>query len=234
MSILELAQVEWSVPKGSDTQWLGRKRCERESIARSFITKSVYGYPTTRALVEALETTPSLRRICGFGKVSDIPSESTFSRAVAEFAQSGLCDNVHEALVKRSLKSELIGHISRDSTAIEGREKPVKKLSKQKPPRRKRGRRAKGEGSEPKEVKRLERQVHQSAQEALRELPVVCDLGVKKNSKGYKVKWIGYKLHADVNDYGLPVSVAVTSASLHDSQVAIPLMKMSSSRVSYC
>jgi len=234
VSILELAQVERCVPKSSDTQWLGRKLCERESIARSFITKSVYGYPTTRALIEALETTPSLRRICGFGKVSDIPSESTFSRAFGEFAKSGLCDNVHEALVERSLKSELIGHISRDSTAIEGREKPAKKLPKQKPPRRKTGRRAKGEQPEPKEEKRLKRQVHQSAQEALGELPAVCDVGVKKNSKGYKVKWIGYKLHADVNDCGLPVSVAMTSASLHDSQVAIPLMKMTSSRVPYC
>ena len=160
--------------------------------------------------------------------------ESTFPRAFGEFAKRGLCDNVQEALVERSLKSELIGHISRDSTAIEGREKPAKKLPKQKPPRRKRGRRAKGEQPEPKEEKRLKRQVHQSAQEALGELPAVCDVGVKKNSKGYKVKWIGYKLHADVNDCGLPVSVAMTSASLHDSQVAIPLMKMASSSVPYC
>ena len=66
------------------------------------------------------------------------------------------------------------------------------------------------------------------------ELPAVCDVGVKKNSKGYKVKWTGYKLHADVNDCGLPVSVAMIFASLHDSQVAIPLMKMTSSRVPYC
>ena len=79
----------------------------------------------------------------------------------------------------------------------------------------------------------MKRQVHQLAQEALRELPVVCDVGVKKNSKGYKVKWTGYKLHADVNDSGLPISVAMISASLH-SQAAIPLMKMTSSRVPYC
>ena len=59
--------------------------------------------------------------------------ESTFPRAFGEFAKRGLCDNVQEALVERSLKSELIGHISRDSTAIEGREKPAKKLSKTSP-----------------------------------------------------------------------------------------------------
>ena len=56
------------------------------------------------------------------------------------------------------------------------------------------------------------------------------DVGTKKNSKGYKQTWIGYKLHADVNDCGLPISVALTAASLPDSQVAIPLMQMTSER----
>ncbi|MGC8602649.1 MAG: IS5/IS1182 family transposase, partial [Desulfomonilaceae bacterium] len=97
---------------------------------------------------------------------------------------SGLGERVHEALVERSLKTQLVGHISRDSTAIEGREKPVKKPPKQKPSPKKRGRRPKGEHSEPKEVKRLERQVHQSAEQALDELPVVCDVGTKKNATG--------------------------------------------------
>ncbi len=129
---MELVQVKGFVPKSSDTQCFGRKLCDRESIARSFVAKSVYGYPFTSALIEALKTTPSLRRICGFKKVSDIPSESTFSRAFGKFANSGLGERVHEALVERSLKMELVGHISRDSTAIEGREKPVKKSSKQK------------------------------------------------------------------------------------------------------
>ncbi len=152
ISILELVQVERFVPKSSDTQWLGRKLCERESIARSFVAKCVYGYPYTRSLIEALKTSRSLRRICGFDWVSDIPCEATFSRAFGEFADSGLGERVHEALVERSLKTELVGHISRDSTAIEGREKPVKKSSKQKPSPRKRVRRANGAQSEPKEV----------------------------------------------------------------------------------
>ena len=40
-------------------------------------------------------------------------------------------------------------------------------------------------------------------------------------------------MHADVSDCCLPISVAVTAASLHDSQVAVPLMKMTSQRVDY-
>ncbi|MCL4502625.1 MAG: transposase [Deltaproteobacteria bacterium] len=51
--------------------------------------------------------------------------------------------------------------------------------------------------------------------------------------KGYEETWRGYKLHADVNDCGLPISVALTAASLHDSQAAIPLMKLTSERVDY-
>jgi hypothetical protein len=233
LSILELIQIEKYVPWSARNQWMGRKLSERESIARSFVAKAVYGYPFTRSLIEALKTTPTLRRICGFEGVSDIPSESTFSRAFAEFAKSGLGERVHDALVENCLKAELIGHISRDSTAIEGREKPIKKAPKAKPAPRKKGRPAKGEQREPKEPKRLERQREQSAQEALQELPIYCDVGAKKNSKGFKETWIGYKLHADVNDCGLPISVALTAASVHDSQVAIPLMKMSSTKVDY-
>jgi len=86
---------------------------------------------------------------------------------------------------------------------------------------------------EPQPETRLQRQAGQAAAEALAELPVHCDVGTKKNSKGYRETWIGYKLHADVSDCCLPISAALTAASLHDSQVAIPLMKLSSARVDY-
>ncbi len=52
-----------------------------------------------------------------------------------------------------------------------------------------------------------------------------------KDSKGYRTTWVGYKLHIDCTDGDIPVSVILTSASLHDSQVAIPLAQMSSERV---
>jgi hypothetical protein len=67
----------------------------------------------------------------------------------------------------------------------------------------------------------------------LADLPTACDLGCKKNSKGYKETWTGYKLHIDVACGQIPVSCVLTSASVHDSQVAIPLMTMTSARVSY-
>jgi hypothetical protein len=233
VSILEIVRVEKHVLHKASNQWMGRKLREREAIARGFVAKAVYNHPFTRTILEALKTAPTLRKICGFERVSDIPSEATFSRAFAEFAKLGLGERVHAALVEECLKSELVGHISRDSTAIEGREKPAKKAVKEKPAARKRGRPKRGEVHVPKEEKRLQRQCAQTATEALEKLPTVCDVGTKKNSKGYKESWIGYKLHADVNDCCLPISVALTSASVHDSQVAIPLMKMSSARVDY-
>ena len=65
----------------------------------------------------------------------------------------------------------------------------------------------------------------------LDELPKVCDVGSKKNSKGHKETWIGYKLHLDVADGSIPISAILTSASTHDSQAALPLAKMSEKRV---
>ena len=57
--------------------------------------------------------------------------------------------------------------------------------------------------------------------------------GDQEELQGYKESWRGFKLHADVSDCCLPISVALTAASLHDSQVAIPLMKLTSDRVDY-
>jgi len=65
----------------------------------------------------------------------------------------------------------------------------------------------------------------------LRDLSSQCDVGTKKNSKGYKESWTGYKLHIDCIDGDIPVSTILTSASLHDSQAAIPLAQMSAERV---
>ena len=37
-----------------------------------------------------------------------------------------------------------------------------------------------------------------SLPEMLDDLPTDCAVGTKKNSKGYKSTWVGYKLHIDV------------------------------------
>ena len=96
---------------------------------------------------------------------------------------------------------------------------------------KKRGRPKKGE-ERPKELTRLEKQsAGMSLPNMLEDLPKACDVGTKKNSQGYKSSWIGYKLHIDVADGGIPISCILTSASSHDSQSAIPLATITSQRV---
>ncbi|MGH9564233.1 MAG: transposase [Terracidiphilus sp.] len=68
----------------------------------------------------------------------------------------------------------------------------------------------------------------------LEELPRQCSIGVKTSSKGHRQYWRGYKLHLDVGDGQIPISAVLTGASVHDSQVAIPLAAMSAARVQYC
>lgn len=233
IKILELVQIEKHVPVRASRQWLGRPIKEREAIARAFVAKAVLRYQHTRSLRHALLSTPNLRVICGFNQRKDVPSEATFSRAFGEYAKAGLGMIVHDGLVKEHLGEELIGHVSRDSTAIMGREKPARKIKAPKVAK-KRGRPAKGEIRPPAEPKRLDVQRTQTAQEAMAQLPKVCDRGVKKNAKGYTQAWNGYKLHLDVNDCGFPLSAVLTSASVHDSQVAIPLMKLTAGKVTSC
>ena len=87
-------------------------------LMHAFIAKSVYQFPTTASLIEALGSRPRLRRLCGWESTGDIPSEPTFSRAFAAFAARELPQQVHEQMVKTHAGPKLAGHISRDSTAI--------------------------------------------------------------------------------------------------------------------
>lgn len=68
--------------------------------------------------------------------------------------------------------------------------------------------------------------------EQLADLPSGCDHGFKTNAKGISTGWIGYKLHIDTAQGGVPVTCVLTSASVHDSAVALPLESMTVARIS--
>jgi hypothetical protein len=213
----------------------GRPPKERAAVARAFVAKAIYNMPTTRSLLDRLACDNKLRRLCGWEQKGEIPSESTFSRAFAEFSESQLPACVHQAVIRESLGEDIVGHISRDSTEIEAREKPAKGVmtetqSGEVRARRKPGRPKKGEESV-KEPTRLERQQTMTLEEMLADLPHQCDIGTKKNSKGFKESWTGFKFHLDAADSQIPVSCILTSASTHDSQVALPLAAMTSQRI---
>ncbi len=236
VTVLDLVRPEAFISHAHGA--VGRPKKDRAALARCFLAKAVFNISETEVLVERLKLDKALRRLCGWSRVGAVPSDSTFSRAFAEFAASQLPTRLHEALIQAthqaSGSARLIGHISRDATAIEAREQTLRKKPEPPRPKRKRGRPKKGE--EPpkpplRERRRLERQGEMSLAEMLADLPRACTPGVKQNAKGYRTHWVGYKLHLDVADGDIPISAIVTSASLHDSQAAIPLATMTAARV---
>ncbi len=196
---------------------------DRLALYKAFIAKAVWNFPTTRIMLDAVCHNPTLRRLCGWETLGDIPSESTFSRAFADFSRDELPQIIHAAMLKVRCADKLVGHISRDATAIHAREKaaPKKNLPAAQP------------DSAPvvPEPSRLQCQLEHTCIENLADLPRACDWGVKKDSNGKRQAWRGYKLHLDVADGDVPISWIVTSASMHDSQAAIPLAQMSAARV---
>jgi hypothetical protein len=269
----------------ADSQFLGRKRSDRLTLAHCFVAKCILNIATTKALIERLHIDASLRRIVGYESRKDVPNESTFSRAFNEFSNIEIFQNAHAAIIKEYLGDVLLDNVSRDSTAIEGREKPdeermkqlkvekaekkkkeaeKKKLAEEKKKlaaekKEKRGKKL-GRSRKKSEIEAevpteasvespaevpvkdpekgvekapnvIEEQRHRSLKENLENLPTVCDVGAKSNAQGFKNSWIGYKLHFDTTSFGVPISAILTSASVHDSQVAIPLTQMSKIRV---
>lgn len=255
-------------------QWLSARRAstgrpakDRTALATAFMAKAVLNLPTTRDLISRLRVDAALRRFCGWYSADGLPHESKFSRAFAEFAVGELPQQLHAAVIAATQSERIIGHITRDSTAIAARERVSETVRREKKARQaeagksKRARakrrqaakqaktqakrqttaktkakrkhpkgafaKAKATGRGP----RVQRQRLQPLDQMLKDLPRNCDWGAKTNSQGNPDYWRGYKLHLDVADGQIPISAVLTSASVHDSQVAIPLMTISSKRV---
>ena len=224
---LEIVRIEEGI---SDENWFGRPTSSRKALGRAFVAKAVSNAPTTSDFRNRILADPILRRMCGWEERDQVPSESTFSRAFREFAQKNVPAQRHKALINRTLSDHLFGHISQDSTEIVAREKPVKKPKSESKTKKKRGRPHKGEERLP-DPTRIERQLTMSVEAMVAELPTACDRGTKVNSKGYLESWNGFKFHADSGDGQIPITCLLTSASVHDSQVSIPLTAMTYQRV---
>jgi hypothetical protein len=253
--------LEWvRIEEFTESTWcgVGRPPHERAWLANAFVAKTVLGLPTTVGLIDRLTIDRALRRICGFPLCKKLPSEATFSRAFEEFAEGRLAAHVHEALIKAHLGDELIGHISRDGTAIEARERPAHTQSAAVTPApttqptllpadeaaaqssaaatpvapvRRRGRPRRDAVRQAAPASPIQRQRQQTLAQILKNIPAACDRGTKCNAQGYKVSWNGYKLHLDTADCGVPIAALLSSASMHDSLAAIPLSLISAQRV---
>ncbi len=230
IKILDFAQIENNITVVKITN----TPKDREEMARSFIAKSVYNMQTTRDLIDRLKIDRTLRVLCGWRYAKDIPSETKFSRVFNELSEQRIAEKTHEQFVKEYLSDTLFMYNAGDATAIPLREKPVKKDKVETKPKRKPGRPKKGEKVEPKTPSILQQQQEMtSTEEMFSLLSTKCSVGVKKNAKGYKETWRGGKLHISAIDGDIPVTAIYTGASVHDSSVALLLIKETSRKVSY-
>lgn len=229
MKILDFAEIENHI---SHIQITNLPK-DRIQMARAFVAKQVYNFQTTRALIERLAIDKNLRLLCGWRYDKEIPSESKFSRVFGEFSQLHIAEKAHDAFIKNYLSDTLFFYNSTDSTAIELREKPAKKEKVEKV-KKKRGRPKKGEVRASKAPTILQQQQAMTTkEEMLSIISTECDVGIKQNAQGNRYKWIGGKLHLSVLDGDIPVTAIYSSASVHDSSMALPMIKERSNKISY-
>jgi len=232
IKILDFAEIERFVA----TVQITNPPKDREEMARAFVAKQVYNFQTTRELIDRLKIDRTLRLLCGWRHRNKIPSESKFSRVFKEFSQECIATKAHDVFIEKYLSKTLFFYSSIDSTAIELREKSVMygKSKKEIKPKRRQGRPKKGEEGPPKKPSILQQQEKMTeADEMLSLIGTECNTSIKQNSKGNRHKWTGGKLHLSVVDGDIPITALYSSASVHDSSLALPLIKESSQKVTY-
>ena len=85
VATLELARIEEFVP-APIRGFRGKPERDRRPFARAYIAKAVLGLSQTKDLLETLRLSESLRRICGWEPNTPLPSEASFCRVFAAFA----------------------------------------------------------------------------------------------------------------------------------------------------
>jgi len=230
IKILDFAEIEQFI---YDTHTTNIPK-DRVQIARAFIAKSVYNLQTTRDLIDRLHIDRTLRVLCGWRYKTNIPSESTFSRAFKEFSEINLAAKTNNKFISEYLGNIVFFYNASDATKIELREKAAKKAKEEPKVKQKRGRPKKGETREPIKPKILNQQKEmQTTEEMLSLVSTECGVGVKQNSKGNREVWIGGKLHISVVDGDIPITAIYSGANVHDSSVALPLIQETTKKVNY-
>lgn len=151
-----------------------------------------------------------------------------------ELSDTQIAQKTHEKFVKKYLRDKTFFYNATDATKIPLRQKPIKVKKKEKPKAKKRGRPKKGETREPIKPTIINQQKQmQTVEEMLTLVSTECGVGVKQSSKGNREVWIGGKLHISAVDGDIPITAFYSAANVHDSSVALPLMKETSKRVHY-
>jgi len=227
--VLALAQLHRFIHK----QWRGRPSEDRRALIAAFLAKSIHNLATTPQLIDRLKVDPQLREICGWLNAKAIPSESTVSRAFADFARRKLPERIHEGLIRLTQQDRIVGHIARDSTAIEARERFPETKQQKRDKKRKKAHKKPLPKQKAKQSSITAKQRKMSLSDMMKGRSRDCAIGTKQNSKGHTNYWRGYKLHLDTADGQIPITAILTGANVHDAKVAIPLMTLTSERVHY-
>ena len=219
ITVLEFVRVEQHLPGGRN--WRGRPlQAPGGTGWDAFIAKAVFQIDTTRALRERLTNDPALRRLCGWESIRAITQRGDVSRAFAGFAEGALPSRLHEALIKNTMQDQLVRSrchaMPRRSRGAKSRRPSQSSRLK---PKRKRGRSTQGlrNGLPRSDGCNVSRQ--STLPEMLDGPRPVMSVTKRNAHQGYKESWIGYKLHIDAGDGGIPLSGILTSASVNDSQV---------------
>jgi Transposase domain (DUF772) len=121
MTTLDLLREEdWIESYGGPK--VGKPKVERERFLRAFVAKTLLSVSTTSGLIDRLKVDDILRRICGWVFNKKLPCEASFSNAMAESSEERILEKIHESIVKRELKDDLVFNVFRYSTAVERRE----------------------------------------------------------------------------------------------------------------
>ena len=210
----------------------GRKISSRLAIFKLFLMKHVWNFSTTKDVLAEVRRSPAMRRLCGWENQCEIPSESTASRAFKDFANDKVAQDLFSDFVTKVVGDRIVIHRSIDSTEINAREKAATKKMKREAASTIMIREKINKNT--KDFNAINLQGNRDVETNLRLLPTLCDWGCKRNSKGKVQYWCGYKLHLAVADGDFPLAVCLTSASVHDSKVAIPLMQLTDRIVFSC
>ena len=216
----------------SKVNHLGRTGYSLMSILSIMILKLMHEQKTMRQALQLLQENGNLQMIV---EVDTVPSEATMSRLSRQVAGIVKPEKLYERLIElyQRKTGRIIGHLSIDSTVIEAREKPIKGKRAAKKELQKRGPKKKGSAEEAEyrarkatEERQLAQYLAEEPETSLSALEKRCSLTAKKNAQGMNQWFIGYKAHMACDDFGVPVAFTITGACVHDSKVAIPLMKL--------
>jgi len=206
-------------------KWIGngRPKIDRVCVFKAYILKMALNVANDKELVALLKQQPLSRRLCGWGSAGLVPSRPSFCRIFKEFAERGFTKKWFADYIMKYHGDTPTQTVSYDSAPVHLRAKVANAKR----------RLAELDPDQPEPPPRIEWQRGRDAETAVAELPVECEWGCKKDSQGKTKFWKGGKAHVGTTRDGVPVAFVYTSANVHDSQAAIPLMKQASERLEY-